>query len=73
MNIPSGKLFLFIDLLPFFTAVFRKLFIGTIQCSNNLLVGLFKSFIQRCFICSHSDSTVSEDAGIEPRIVATIK
>jgi hypothetical protein len=25
-------------------------------------------FIQNCFICRPSDSTVSEDAGIEPRI-----
>jgi hypothetical protein len=28
-------------------------------------------FIQHCFICCPSDSTVSEDAGIEPRTVAT--
>jgi hypothetical protein len=28
--------------------------------------------IQHCFICRPSDSTVSEDAGIEPRIVATM-
>jgi hypothetical protein len=27
--------------------------------------------IQHCFICRPSDSTVSEDAGIEPRAVAT--
>ncbi len=27
--------------------------------------------IQYCFICRPSDSTVSEDAGIEPRPVAT--
>jgi hypothetical protein len=27
--------------------------------------------IQHCFICRNSDSTVSEDAGIEPRTVAT--
>jgi hypothetical protein len=27
--------------------------------------------IQHCFICRPSDSTVSEDAGIEPRIIAT--
>jgi hypothetical protein len=27
--------------------------------------------IKHCFICRPSDSTVSEDAGIEPRIVAT--
>ncbi len=26
---------------------------------------------QHCFICRHSDSTVSEDAGTEPRTVAT--
>jgi hypothetical protein len=27
--------------------------------------------IQHCFICRPSNSTVSEDAGIEPRTVAT--
>jgi hypothetical protein len=27
--------------------------------------------IQRCFICHPSDSTVSEDAGIDPRTFAT--
>jgi hypothetical protein len=29
-------------------------------------------FIQHCFICRPSDSTVSEDAWIEPRTVATL-
>jgi hypothetical protein len=29
--------------------------------------------IQHCFICRPSDSTVSEDAGIEPRTVATLE
>jgi hypothetical protein len=28
--------------------------------------------IQHCFICRLSDSTVSEDAGIEPRTVMTL-
>jgi hypothetical protein len=28
--------------------------------------------IQHCFICRPSDSTVSEDAGDEPRTVATM-
>jgi hypothetical protein len=28
--------------------------------------------IQHCFICRPSDSDVSEDAGIEPRTVATL-
>jgi hypothetical protein len=28
--------------------------------------------IQHCVICRHSVSTVSEDAGIEPRTVATL-
>jgi hypothetical protein len=27
--------------------------------------------IQHCFVCRPSDSTVAEDAGIEPRAVAT--
>ncbi len=33
---------------------------------------LFMYVIQHCFICRHSDSTVSEDAGTEPRTVATL-
>jgi hypothetical protein len=31
----------------------------------------FMYFIQQCFICRPLDSTVSEDAGIEPRTAAT--
>ncbi len=31
-----------------------------------------KSFIQHCFICRPSDSTVSKDAGIEPRTLAYV-
>ncbi len=31
----------------------------------------FLCIIQHCFICRPSDSTVSEDAGIEPRTVAS--
>ncbi len=31
----------------------------------------FSYYIQHCFICRPSDSTVSTDAGIEPRTVAT--
>ena len=43
---------------------------------NQFLTGFFcifscMYFIQHCFICRPSDSTVSEDAGIEPRTVAT--
>jgi hypothetical protein len=34
-------------------------------------VFLFMYHNQHCFICRPSDSTVSEDAGIEPRTVAT--
>jgi hypothetical protein len=41
----------------------------------SLLGGFFAFFfmydIQHFFICRPSDSTVSEDAGIEPRTVAT--
>jgi hypothetical protein len=32
----------------------------------------FQYFIQHCFICRPSDFTVSEDAGIGPRTVATL-
>ncbi len=70
-NTPCRKLCLFIDQLPFLTTVFNKVFLCTIQSSNILLVGLFKSFIQHCFSGRFSDSTVPEDAGIEPRIFAT--
>ncbi len=31
----------------------------------------FMYFIQHCFVCCPSDFTLSEDAGIEPRAVAT--
>ncbi len=31
----------------------------------------FYYFIKHCFICSPSDSTVSEDAGNEPRTIVT--
>jgi hypothetical protein len=31
----------------------------------------FAYYIQHCFICRSSDSTVPTDAGIEPRTVAT--
>ncbi len=34
--------------------------------------GFLMYFIQRCFTCHPSDSTVSEDAGIELRTVATL-
>jgi hypothetical protein len=38
--------------------------------------GIFSPFfmyvIQHCVICRTSDSTVSEDAGIEPRTVTTL-
>ncbi len=33
---------------------------------------IFHYFIQFCFICRSSDSTVSKDAGIEPRTVTTV-
>ncbi len=36
------------------------------------LISCFMYDIQHCFICRPSDSTVSEDAGIEPRTVATL-
>jgi hypothetical protein len=32
----------------------------------------FMHFVQHCFICRPSDSTVSEDDVIEPRTVATL-
>jgi hypothetical protein len=35
------------------------------------ILDFFMYDIQHCFICRPSDSTVSEDAGIEPRTVAT--
>jgi hypothetical protein len=40
---------------------------------NTFFGFLFSSIycIQHCFICRPSDSTVLEDAGIEPRTVAT--
>jgi hypothetical protein len=42
---------------------------------HRIIIIIFSFFlycIQHCFICRPSDSTVSEDAGIEPRTVATM-
>ncbi len=36
----------------------------------NFLTRFFMYFIQHCFLCHPSDSTVSEDTGIEPRTAA---
>jgi len=38
---------------------------------NGGFFGFFHFFIQHCFTCHLSESTVSEDAGIQPRTVAT--
>jgi hypothetical protein len=45
--------------------------IGRIFKINRGIFWIFYIFIQNCFICRPSDSTVSEDAGIEQRTVAT--
>jgi hypothetical protein len=55
------------------------LFLTMVWCSLDVLLfssikgdfGIFQYFIQHGFICRPSDSTVSEDAGIEPGAVAT--
>ncbi len=52
----------------------------TLMIQNNIAVGIqfkgarqrFMFIIQHCFICCPSDSTVSEDAGIEPRTATTL-
>jgi hypothetical protein len=41
------------------------------NCPRFLPLFKFKYFIDHCFICHLSDSTVSEIAGIEPRTAAT--
>ncbi len=55
-------------------AAYRK---GTVVANENSKGGIFGFFlfmyvIQHCFICCPSESTVSEDAGIEPRTVAIL-
>jgi len=56
----------------------KKIYSKKSLCACTLLLGDFSEFlfilyvIQHCFICHPSDSTVSEGAGIEPRIVATL-
>ncbi len=48
--------------------------ISFVCCKSESFFFIFLFFlydIQHCFICRPSDSTVSEDAGIEPRTVAT--
>jgi len=53
---------------------FSLLFIPSYSLLSFSILVLFSFFmydIQHCFICRPSDSTVSEDARIEPRTVAT--
>jgi hypothetical protein len=40
--------------------------------NRGIFLEFFMYFIQNCFICRSSDSIVLEDAGIEPRTVATL-
>jgi hypothetical protein len=46
-----------------------ELFLRSVN--RGILWIFYMYFIQHCFICRPLDSTVSEDAGIEPRTVAT--
>jgi hypothetical protein len=40
--------------------------------TEGYLLRFFMHYIKHCFICRHSDYTVSGDAGIEPMTVATL-
>ena len=59
------------------TPLFYRLSSWDYSCDDNILTGDFFGFfnfmydIQHCFICRPTDSTVSEDAEIEPRTVVT--
>ncbi len=78
-NIPSGKLCLFID-LPIFSFLplssiknsYVPFKVSIVYLKVIISDGFLKFFIQHCFIFRHSDSTMSEDAWIEPRIVAMV-
>ncbi len=50
----------------------RSFFYGVDPLFLNRFYFLFLYFIRHCFICRPSDSTVSEDAGIEHRTVAIL-
>ncbi len=50
-------------------SIFRA---DSVFIKEHLKLFLFMYFIQHCFICRPSDSIVSEDAGIDPRTVATL-
>ncbi len=39
---------------------------------TGIFLGFFMYFIQHYFICRPSESTVSEDAGIEPKIIRVL-
>ncbi len=58
----------------FFLLFAKSLRMTHILSINFFLRGIFWIFhiIQNCFICRLSDSTPSEDSGIEPRTVATL-
>ncbi len=49
----------------------NEIFIIFLQGDFYWIFYVCRYFIQHCFICRPSDSTLSENAGIEPRTVAT--
>jgi hypothetical protein len=51
----------------------RREKVGVIVKGGSFWIFSFYGDIQHCFICRSSDSTVSEDAEIAPRTVATIQ
>ncbi len=61
--------------ITFYAKLFLNLYINQNPLNKSEkkedVFDFFMYFIQHCFICRPSISNVSEDAGIEPRTVAT--
>ncbi len=65
------RLKLFADFIPVLFPDLCIVFLAEYYDSTSRIFSLNVSKFLSCIICCPSDSTVSEDAGIEPRTVAT--
>ncbi len=68
MTLEKRRKIQFLFNLFFCVSIFTIIFFFTNFLGDFLF---FSYYIQHCFICRPSDSTVPRDAGIEPRTVAT--
>jgi hypothetical protein len=66
------KLVNYTEVFMLWRSTFKKIILKNMVNEDFYGLFVFMYVIQHCFICRHSDSTVSEDAGIAPKNVATL-